>query len=126
VQERILVIDDEAAIADSLVSILRKFGYVAQCAYSAAEALQVVHSFNPALVITDVAMGGISGIDLAILLRTRMPNCKVLLWSGQATTEDLVEEARRRGFSFEIVAKPIHPNRLLPQIARILSTEEAT
>jgi CheY-like chemotaxis protein len=70
----------------------------------------------PDLIIADVVMPELSGIDLAIRLRELCPTCKVLLFSGQAQTEDLLETARRQGHHFEVLAKPIHPNDLLSEI----------
>jgi hypothetical protein len=45
-----------------------------------------------------------------------MPNCKILLFSGQATTADLLEKARLEGHEFEILAKPVHPTDLLAKL----------
>jgi DNA-binding response OmpR family regulator len=124
VPERILVVDDERAIADTLVAILQRFGYAASAAYNAEQALEVLNVFQPGLIISDVVMGKISGVELAILIRSRLPDCKLLLMSGHATTEDLMLGARSQGYTFEIVAKPIRPQQLLPRIAAILRGEK--
>ena len=70
----------------------------------------------PHLLITDVAMPGMTGIELAIHFRKTQPECKVLLFSGQASTADLLEKARAQGYDFDLLAKPIHPADLLAKL----------
>ncbi|MFZ0311827.1 MAG: response regulator [Candidatus Korobacteraceae bacterium] len=114
---RVLVVDDEQCIADSLAAILRGSDYDALALYDAETAWAACSSQAPDLVITDVIMPGMSGIDLAIRIKERYPQCKVLLFSGMAATADLLEEARSQGHDFEILAKPVHPSDLLAKMA---------
>src|ERR1035438_2212261 len=116
---RIFVVDDERSIADTLAVILRKSGYEARAFYDAQSALEQIESGCPELVITDVVMPGMSGVEMAILIRERHSTCKILLFSGNATTMDLLQQARERGYAFEVVAKPIHPTDLLAIIASV-------
>ena len=64
-------------------------------------------------------MPGISGIELAIQMRTQRPNCKILLFSGQAATWDLLEGARAQGYDFRLLQKPVHPSKLLFEIGQL-------
>jgi CheY-like chemotaxis protein len=80
------------------------------------EALEAARTVKPDLVIADVVMPGLSGIHLAIQLKELCPTCKVLLFSGQAKTEDLLEAARKQGHDFAVLAKPIRPTDLLARI----------
>jgi CheY-like chemotaxis protein len=114
---RVLVVDDEPVIADSLVAILEHDGYEGRAAYDAATGLQCCESFLPDLVISDVVMPGMSGVEMSVIIRQRYPNCKVLLFSGQANTESFLEGARKQGYHFEMLAKPVHPRELLRRIA---------
>lgn len=114
--KRVLVVDDEQCIADTLASILRRSDYDALAFYDAPSALAACHSEPPALIISDVVMPGMTGIDLAIQVRQQYPECKVLLFSGMATTADLLEEARSQGYDFEVLAKPVHPKDLLAKM----------
>ena len=66
--------------------------------------------------ISDVIMTGITGIEAAIEIRNKAPKCKILLFSGQAATADLLEKARAQGHEFEILAKPVHPTDLLAKL----------
>jgi CheY-like chemotaxis protein len=112
-QTTALVVDDEHIIADTLAAILRANGFAASAAYSGKSALEEVRSGAPDLLITDVVMPGMSGIDLAIAIRDLYPDCRILLFSGNATTGDLLETARRRGYEFPLLSKPVAPLDLL-------------
>ncbi|HYU48116.1 MAG TPA: response regulator [Terriglobales bacterium] len=114
--KRIFVVDDEKCIADSLAVILRRSGYEANAFYNAQSALEQIESCWPDLVITDVAMPGMNGVDMAVLIRERHPACKVLLFSGQASTLDLLKDVGQRGYDFELLAKPIHPTDMLAKV----------
>jgi DNA-binding NtrC family response regulator len=92
--KRILVVDDEHCITDTLVAILRLSGYDAVGSYCAECAIKDCENFNPELVITDVSMPGMNGVDLAMLLKGQHPGCRFLLISGQTSTVDLLEKAR--------------------------------
>ena len=80
------------------------------------KALEVVPVFKPDMLISDVIMGELNGIDAAIQIRAMLPNIKILLFSGQAATADLLEKARAQGYEFEILAKPVHPQDLLTRL----------
>jgi DNA-binding response OmpR family regulator len=78
--------------------------------------LEAARTVKPDLVIADVIMPQLSGIDLAVQLKQQCPTSKVMLLSGQAQTSDLLENARKNGHHFEVLAKPIHPDELLARI----------
>jgi DNA-binding NtrC family response regulator len=116
---RIFVDDDEPLIAASLAAILQMNGFSARFFTCPLEALAAARSESPDLIISDVAMPGISGIDLAIQMRAQYPNCKVLLFSGQAATSDLLENARAQGYDFRLLQKPVHPSEFLFEIGQL-------
>ena len=116
---RIFVVDDQPAIASSLAAILRMNGFSARFFTSPLEALTAARSESPDLVISDVAMPDISGIELAIQMRAQYPNCKILLFSGQAATSDLLEGARAQGYDFRLLQKPVFPSVFLSEIGRL-------
>jgi len=115
---RIFVVDDEPIIASSLGMILRQHGYDAKSFTEPLEALRAARSDIPDLLITDVAMPELSGIELAIRVQAICPECKVLLFSGQAGTANLLETARSEGHDFELLVKPVHPTDLLTKLER--------
>jgi CheY-like chemotaxis protein len=118
---RIFVVDDEAVIASTLVAILQRNGFSAKFFTCPREALNAARSQAPDLLISDVAMPGISGVDLAIQMRAQYPTCKILLFSGQAATVDLLEDARAQGHDFDLLLKPVAPTELLFEVGKIVN-----
>lgn len=113
---KVLVVDDERVIADTLAMILNQSGFHARAVYSGESALESAPVFAPDMLIADVIMADLNGIDAAIQIRTLLPKIKILLFSGQAATADLLEKARTQGYEFEILAKPVHPQDLLTRL----------
>lgn len=113
---KVLVADDERVIADTLAMILNQSGFEARAVYSGERALELATSFVPDMLISDVIMADLNGIDAAIQMRALVPKIKILLFSGQAATADLLEKARAQGYEFEILAKPVHPQDLLNKL----------
>ena len=113
---KVLVADDEPVIADTLVMILNQSGFEARAVYSGELALELASTFEPDMLISDVIMADLNGIDAAIRIRALLPRIKILLFSGQAATADLLEKARAKGNEFEILAKPVHPQDLLAKL----------
>jgi CheY-like chemotaxis protein len=113
---KVLVVDDEQVIADTLAKILDLNGYDASAVYTGTAAVESARSLRPDLIISDVIMPDMDGIEAAIQIRGFLPNCKILLFSGQAATADLLENARSRGHEFEILGKPVHPSDLLAKL----------
>jgi len=113
---KVLVVDDERVIADTLAIILNQAGFNAAAVYTGTEAVERARKEKPDLVISDVIMPDMNGIEAAIRIRQMLPGCKILLFSGQAATADLLEKARLQGHEFEILAKPVHPQDLLAKL----------
>ena len=122
-QPLVLVVDDERVIADTLSMILSKSGFSAITAYDGANALELARNRRPDLLISDVMMPGMTGIELAITVTETIPGCKVLLFSGQAATVDLLEQARHAGYDFTTLTKPVHPTDMLKRISECLETQ---
>jgi DNA-binding response OmpR family regulator len=121
---RILVVDDESAIADTLTEILSRSGYPAIAAYDGNGALELALLSPPELLITDVVLPGMNGIELALTVKRVYPDCKILLFSGQASTADLLTRARCAGHSFTLLTKPVPPRELLALVADRLGPRE--
>jgi CheY-like chemotaxis protein len=113
---KVLVVDDERVIADTLAMILNQSGFEARPVYSGEKAVELAAEFLPDMLISDVIMADLNGIDAAIRMRAMLPKIKILLFSGQAATADLLEKARAQGYEFEILAKPVHPQDLLSRL----------
>ena len=114
-----LVVDDEHIIAETVAQILQMSGFDAIPLFSGESALEHVQWHCPDLVISDVIMPTLNGIDTAKRLLKLCPSAKILLLSGQAATVEMIAEARAEGFNFELLAKPLHPDELLSALRRI-------
>ena len=112
----IFVVDDEVVIADTLARILSQNGFQAKAYTNPLIALREAAASSIDLLISNVMMPQLSGIDLAIQMQSLWPYCKVLLFSGQAGTADLLAGARKDGHDFCLLLKPIHPSDLLHEI----------
>lgn len=116
VKPKVLVADDERVIADTLAIILNQSGFEAMAVYSGEKAVEAAGNWQPDMLISDVIMTDLNGIDAAIKIRSLLPSCKILLFSGRAATADLLDRARGQGHEFEILAKPVHPQDLLARL----------
>jgi len=112
--DRILVVDDDASILRMICATLVRAGYRVEAATSAEEALtcyaMAAHD-RFALVLSDLAMPRVTGVDLARKLLSRDANVRVLFMSGQANNELTRPDGAARGFDF--LSKPFRPDGLL-------------
>ncbi len=116
---RIFVVDDEEVIATSLTAILKISGFEAAAFKNPIDALNAARVEAPDLLIAEVVMmPALSGIELALRFKEECPSCKVLLLSGRAGTENLLQKARDQGHNFTLLSKPLHPTDLLREILR--------
>jgi DNA-binding response OmpR family regulator len=120
----VLVVDDERVIADTLSVILRRNGFAVMTAYDEVSALGIATQVPPQLLISNVAMPHMSGIDLAIAIRHAVPDCEVILFSGQASTADHLASARLAGYDFVTFTKPVHPSEMLARVSERLGLRE--
>lgn len=112
----VLVVDDERLIADTMTEILRRSGFLAQCAYDGQSALELAVQITPDYVVTDVVMPKMNGVQLAIAIRKALPSTEIILLSGQAGISEIVDRGRKEGYAFELIAKPVHPEKLLQRL----------
>jgi len=122
---RIFVVDNKLLIASTLAAILQKSGFSARFFSSPLEALHAARWEAPDLLISDIMMPGISGIELAIQMKEQYPNCKVLLISGHPASLDLLSAAHERGHNFRLLLKPAHPTEILSETRRAIASSHA-
>lgn len=114
---RVLIVDDESVVADTLALILRGRGFDSRAVYSGEDAAEIALTWLPNVVISDVIMEEMDGVALGIYLAQTLPSCQVILMSGNAATEPLINESRKIGHNFPIFAKPFHPQNILEFLA---------
>jgi DNA-binding response OmpR family regulator len=117
----VLVVDDEPLIAETLAAILNNSGFAALTAPDAFAALEMVRLIPPEILISDVAMPGMNGFELAIEVTKAIPDCEVILFSGQATGRELEAMNQAAGRAFVTLIKPVHPAELLARVYERLS-----
>ena len=121
-----MVVDDEPSLADTLATTFQRAGYTANAVYSGEDALASIAANPPTLIISDVVMPGMNGIAMAKIVQMSYPNCRVLLFSGNAITQDLLESAEDDGYAFEILAKPVPPLYMLAKVASLLDPSSSS
>lgn len=116
----VLVVDNEPDVADTLSEILAERGYVAVTAYDGEDALETALLIPPELVIADIKLPGMSGIELATALKGKLPDCKILLLFEPSASPDPLALAEVDRQELELLNKPVHPTDLLAQVAASL------
>lgn len=112
-RQKVLVVDDEILIADSLAAILNQSGFEARAIYSGADAVRMAQEYCADILLCDVLMPRINGVEAAIAVQEACPEMRIVLFSGQAATGDILRQAHERGYDFELLPKPLHPRELL-------------
>ena len=119
----ILVVEDEPAVRDMTSQLLERAGYTVTQVASASEAIAWTQSTRPDVLLTDVIMAGMSGIELAESMMDRFPDMAVLLLSGYLPETLDLERVMARGAVF--VAKPVTSNQLLHAVHRAMASSRA-
>jgi DNA-binding NtrC family response regulator len=119
--KRVFILDDEVVIASTLAMILRSQGIDTTSFSEPLKALEAARSNAPSLIISDIMMPSMSGIDLAIQMQSDCPDCKVLLFSGQSSTKEMLDDARTR--NFRVMAKPVYPGELLKRVDSLIGVQ---
>ncbi len=107
---KLLVVDNEAAHARAMTESLEKVGYRCEVATSGPEAAKLIERETYDIVITDMVMNDVDGMQILKLAGERLPDCQVVMVTGHATVPVAVEAMQRGAFNF--LEKPITPNRL--------------
>jgi len=123
-QARILVVDDDKTIAETLSAILQEKGYEVAAAFSGEEAVAKADGFLPDLLLSDVNMGRMNGIEAATRITAKLPDCRVLFLSGHISMAEVMSAAPE-GLVYSFASKPIHPLDLLSAIAYMLPAANA-
>jgi FixJ family two-component response regulator len=117
----VFVVDDESVVASTLEIILLSHGYDTRSFFDPLDALKAAQSVAPTILLADVMMPSMNGLELAIEMRKLYPACKVLLFSGHTGTARLFANAKADGCDFELLTKPVHPVVLMDKISEVLA-----
>ena len=122
-KQRVLVIDDDKLVADTLNMIFLQHGFQSEARYSAAEGLERARSFDPELVLCDVTMPDGDGLQLAERLHEERPKIRMLMLTAYRSNASQVEaQSTRMGRPLKMLCKPCRPEELLRTANEILQT----
>jgi len=119
---RILVVEDEAHERQGLADLLRAWGYEAETASDGVEALDKVATFSPAVILSDLRMPRLGGMDLLKQLHESRPGIGFIMLTGQGSIEEAVEATKLGAFNF--LEKPLDPKRLQVELRNFLEVSE--
>lgn len=121
-QKKLLIVDDEAGIREILQFNLENAGYAVDCAASAEEALEILGPEH-SLILLDVMMGGMSGLEMAKVLRTQMGNdIPVIFLTAKSDPEDLLAGFSAGGDDY--IPKPFSILEVLARVRAVLKRTE--
>jgi UDP-3-O-[3-hydroxymyristoyl] N-acetylglucosamine deacetylase len=123
-QERILVVDDEANIVSSLKEILSDEGYNVSEAKDGLNALDMIRSDPPDLLLLDVWVPGMDGIEVLKTVKTYHPEIEVLVMSGHGTIDTAVKATKLGAFDF--IEKPFSMDSLIQSVKNALALKKQT
>jgi DNA-binding NtrC family response regulator len=119
---RVLIVDDEPTLADTLALIVTRSGYESMAVYNGEEAIEAAILFKPHAVISDVMMPGMNGIELARYFADNFTGCRVLLMTGHDSADNLVQASLSCGYVVNILTKPVMPQTILAFVASCAET----
>lgn len=109
--KRVLVVDDEENIRLVLKTLLRRHGYEVEVAAGGQEALQKIDTFGPDVVLTDVRMPRVGGMDLLAVLRAKNNPATVIVMSAYGNVEQAID-AMKAG-AYDYLQKPFQPDEVV-------------
>jgi CheY-like chemotaxis protein len=119
--QRVLVVDDDRLVADTLTLIFERNGFSAKAAYSAEEALRSSREFVPHLLLCDITMPERDGLALVEDVTRELPACRILVLTGfYSNLKSVREQARKLSRPVGILTKPCQPSELLREVAALL------
>ena len=124
--ERVLIVEDDPATRSGLTELVRSWGFTADEAADGAEALEKITAFRPSIVVSDLIMPRMTGLELLKALQPELDNIKVILLTAQGTVDTAVEAVKAGAEDY--LTKPLDPNklhRLLERLAELNAHKRA-
>lgn len=119
--EKILVVDDEIPVCKSISNALEDKGYIIDMVLSGEEALKKDEKNKYDIIITDLMMPGISGMELLKTVKQRRPEVKVIMVTGYPSIKSAVQSTKLGAFDY--IPKPFTPNELRSLVSRALESK---
>lgn len=116
--EKVLIVDDEKKICNILTQIIAEDGFEVNSAYSGEEAIQIVDTFTPGLIIMDQRMPGLNGIDTMSIIKDKYPDMTIIILTAHGSIPMAVEAIKKGAYDY--LSKPFDNEELLITIRRAL------
>lgn len=117
-RSKALIIDDDQDLADSLATLLGTRGYEVKVEHSPEGGIIRAAIFGPHLVLLDVLMPAIHGVEAAVRIRKLLPRARILLISADPEAAQAMIDGQPKAKHFKVLEKPIHPSALLAMISK--------
>jgi DNA-binding NtrC family response regulator len=115
--ERVLIVEDEEATRSGLTELVRAWGYTAESAADGEEALERITEFRPTIIVSDLVMPRMNGLDLLRAIKDETEHTKVILLTAQGTVDTAVEAVKAGAEDY--LTKPVDPQRLKRLLERL-------
>jgi DNA-binding NtrC family response regulator len=120
--ERILVVEDDGATRIGLTELMRAWGFLAEEAADGEEALKKVTVFRPSIILSDLVMPRMSGLDLLRTLREELGDMTLIILTAQGSVESAVEAIKEGAYDY--LTKPVDPQRLRILLEKVIERQE--
>ena len=121
-RDRVLIVEDDAATRLGLTELVRAWGFTTEAAADGEEALQRITAFRPSIVISDLVMPRMGGLDLLRSVKAEDPSLAVVMLTAQGTVETAVEAIKQGAYDY--LTKPIEPQRLKILLDKIVERQD--
>ncbi|MGK2961901.1 MAG: sigma-54-dependent transcriptional regulator [Gemmatimonadaceae bacterium] len=116
----VLIIDDESAIVDTLRILLKNEGFAAHVAFGGKQGLDQIAAIKPDIIISDIRMPAVGGLDVLAAARAQDPDVPVILMTAQASLQTAITAVNDGAFHY--VQKPFHNDALIAIVRRAAET----
>jgi DNA-binding NtrC family response regulator len=120
--ERVLIVEDDPATRSGLAELVQAWGFQTDEAPDGEEALRKVTTFRPAIIVSDLVMPRMGGLDLLRSLKDQLSDMTVILLTAQGTVESAVEAIKDGAYDY--LTKPVDPQRLQILLAKAVERQE--
>ena len=122
VAERVLIVEDDPATRVGLAELVGRWGYQTDEAANGEEALLKITSFRPAIIVSDLVMPRMGGLDLLRQLKDQLSDLTLILLTAQGTVETAVEAIKEGAYDY--LSKPVDPARLRILLQKAIERQE--
>ncbi len=120
--ERVLIVEDDPATRSGLAELVQAWGFQTDEAPDGEEALRKVTTFRPAIIVSDLVMPRMGGLDLLRALKDQLSDMTLILLTAQGTVESAVEAIKDGAYDY--LTKPVDPQRLQILLNKAVERQE--